>query len=97
MSRRKPAMTTLVVLAIIALLDLALLISGYRILVQESRGEEWSEGDFEVRAVKLGETLSCTYYTGRSLRTVTTTPETSGLDECPFIIRPPRETAFGYD
>jgi len=60
MIRRNPVMTTLAILGIVALLDLALLLSGYRILVHESRGETWSEGDFEVRSVKLGETLSCT-------------------------------------
>lgn len=97
MIRRNPVMTAVAFLGILALFDLALLISGYRILVRESRGEAWSEGDLEVRSVKLGETLSCTYFTGRSVRTVTAGPDGFIPDECPFVIRPPRDTAFRFD
>ncbi|OJY67107.1 MAG: hypothetical protein BGP16_18085 [Sphingobium sp. 66-54] len=97
MIRRNPVMTAIAFLAIVALFDLALLISGYRILVRENRGEAWSEGNLEVRSVKLGETLTCTYFTGRSVRTMTAGPDGFIPDECPFVTRAPREGAFDLD
>lgn len=88
MIRRNPVMTAIAILAALAICDLLLLVSDYRILVHEERGEEWSQGGFLEE--KIGYTLSCTYFTGRSLRTAKMDASDWKPDECPFILRPRR-------
>lgn len=51
-------------------------------------------GNLEVRSVKLGEILSCTYFMGCSVRTMTAGPDGFIPNECLFVIRLPHEGAF---
>jgi hypothetical protein len=73
---------------------LALNIFGYRVLVHEHLakvGETYSvEGYGELTTAKQSQ-LSCTYFTGRSFKTVVLwySPDNfMGRDSCPFISRP---------
>lgn len=89
MIRRNPIMTAMAIMAILAVLDLLLLASGYRVLVGERLREEYMPAMVpNGRAIKTGETLECDYFTGRSIHTAPAHRYISNPDECPFIVRP---------
>lgn len=88
MIRRNPFTTLAVVLLVLLALDLALLVSGYRVLVGEMRS---------VRVVSSGvpklfipgettPTLRCSYFTGRSV--LSFEGDAGDNEECPFVYRP---------
>jgi len=70
------------------MIELALLFSGYRFLVWQSRSEEWIEGGGIILAEKIGDTLACSYFTGRSIQTMTFGAHDWKPDECPFLFKP---------
>ena len=74
--------------AAIVAADLALLLSGYRILIKEERGAEYTPYSKYFGAKKVGDTLACTYWTGRSVRTATAGAYDWKPDECPFFVKP---------
>ncbi len=88
MIRRNPVMAALAVFGTIALSDLALLVSGYRILVHESRGfEQTVAPHFMTGTPGDGyETLQCSYFTGRNVLTSSFPADSD--DECRFIYTP---------
>lgn len=71
--------------------DVSLLLSGYRILVREQRVTEVIvKGSVSYGIIYepiVDEYRTCTYFTGRSLRT---SRAPSSFDECPFASRPER-------
>ena len=89
MIRRKPIMTVIAVLGAVAFLDLLLLASGYRVLVGERLEDEYMPAVTpHGMAIKTGETLTCDYFTGRSVQTAPAERFLSNPDECPFMIKP---------
>ena len=57
MIQRNPATSLFCLLLAIGLLDLLLLISGYRVLIGEERGEEWTPYSKYTVPIKLNDTL----------------------------------------
>jgi len=85
MIRRNPVMSFLTALAIVGLLDLLLLISGYRILVGEREWSEYTEFSKFTDSTLLDSGLECRYFTGRSVQTARVSWSQSKVDECPFV------------
>ena len=85
---RNPFMTTVIFLAIIAGLNLVLLISGYRILIGEEEWEKYSEYDKFTESYLIDSGLECRYYTGRSIKTLRASWSELRIDECPFLFNP---------
>jgi hypothetical protein len=88
--RRNPLMTVVYVVVALVTLDLALMVSGYRILVGEERGYTTIvPGSVSFGFVSEGigyGTIECSYFTGRSVQI--TSDRVDAIDECPAIIRP---------
>ncbi len=90
MIRRNPVKILALVLCVIATLNLLLLLSGYRVLIGEERSYHTIvEGSVVLGAVTQGigyEKISCTYFTGRSVRVSEATSDQ--IDECPTLTKP---------
>jgi len=82
--RRNPIMSVVVVLMILYML---LLVSGYRLLINEREWMQNRGGSMWLRGEDLGQALTCTYFTGRSIQTVEYRYD-DRPDECPFLYRP---------
>lgn len=67
--------------------DLLLLVTGYRILIKEERGKEFTPYSTYSQMEKIGDTLSCTYWTGRSVQTAVASAYDPKPDECPFMAK----------
>jgi hypothetical protein len=73
--------------------DLALLISGQRVLVRERHIEAGEAGEAEgfVGDRANARRLECWYFTGRSIRSTSYWYSPNGImgkDECPFLTKP---------
>lgn len=92
MVTRNPMAAALVVLGFIVMLDVMLLVSGYRILIAEQYDENIvSPGSFKFGTYRdpiAYPKLECRYFTGRSVQSVIIPAEQ--IDECPFVYRPYR-------
>lgn len=86
--RREPLKYCFFLLLALAAVNFMMLLSGYRILVDEQRGEEYTEFVRFVGSRKIGDTLTCTYWTGRSVRKVHFGAYQTKPDECPFFYSP---------
>ena len=86
--RREPLKAVGYFLLAIAVTDLVLLFSGYRVLIGETRGTEWTDVGKLVESEKIGDTLTCRYFTGRGVLTETLGPYGPILAECPFFFKP---------
>lgn len=79
-----------IALAALLALELIILFSGYRVLVWKNDFKMSAFEQYEKQRGALYEyddirELSCTYFTGRSFRTLSTTLATP--DECPFLLK----------
>jgi hypothetical protein len=77
-----------IVAALAVMLDLILLVSGYRVLVGQKRVEDYTPYYKYVPMEKIGDTLDCSYFTGRSVQTVHFSGYDAKPDECPFVFKP---------
>ena len=72
---------------LIVALNILLLFSGYRILLSEERGVEYTPYSRIGGIRKVGDTLTCTYWTGRSVRKAKAGAYDWKPDECPFVLK----------
>ena len=85
MIKRNPLTTVLLIVFVIAIFDIMLLFSGQRILISEKRT---AAPESDIYAPMQFDTLECTYFTGRSIKSFSKGPYELPPDECPFIYKP---------
>ena len=79
--------------AVALIADLALLLSGYRVLIRERRvdpGEHYAVAEYGDLGRMAQASLVCRYFTGRSVLTKVFWHSPNGFlgtDECPFLDR----------
>ena len=89
---RNPVMTFVMIVGGLILLDIGLLMAGYRVLIAEQLSS-----DVIVERSQFGEgykidTLECSYFTGRSIKVESVSQNL--IDECPFIFKPNNAERF---
>jgi hypothetical protein len=83
------------ILGVVTLLNLVLLVSGYRILISENLRKSSNQvprmidaGGVQIDSRFLAtDILECSYFTGRGIKIVTMF-KSAKLDECPFVLSP---------
>ena len=89
MIRRNPIMAIVWTLGLLIILDLLLLVSGFRILVGEDEWSEYLPYSKFTTPTEIDSGIECSYFTGRSIQTARVSWSRAGIDECPFIISTP--------